>query len=157
MSTPIIHYFFVQSPWSFFGFNRVVEIARKHDTPIIHKPCRAADVWQHGGGVPLAQRPKPRQEYRMVEMKRWANFLNIPVNLTPAAFPVDETLAARTIIAVQDERQGPDRTDPYADGGCLASRSQYCRATGRPRCACDERIVGRIHRTCRLSGDCQNL
>ncbi len=107
MSTPIIHYFFVQSPWSFFGFRRVVEIARKHNTPIIHKPCRAADVWQHGGGVPLAQRPKPRQEYRMVEMKRWADFLNIPINLQPASFPVDETLAARTIIAVQDEGKDP--------------------------------------------------
>ena len=43
----------------------------------------------------------------MVEMKRWADFLNIPINLQPASFPVDETLAARTIIAVQDEGKDP--------------------------------------------------
>lgn len=103
MSEPIIHYFFVQSPWSFFGFRRAVEIAKKHGVQIIHKPCRAADVWEHGGGVPLAKRPKPRQDYRLVEMRRWADHLNMPINLHPAHFPVDETLAARTIIAVQDD------------------------------------------------------
>lgn len=103
MSEPIIHYFFVQSPWSFFGFRRAVEIAQKHGVAIIHKPCRAADVWEHGGGVPLAKRPKPRQDYRLVELKRWSAFLDIPVNLQPTYFPVDETLAARTIIAVQED------------------------------------------------------
>lgn len=103
MSEPIIHYFFVQSPWSFFGFRRVVEIARKHGVAMIHKPCRAADVWEHGGGVPLAKRPKPRQDYRLVELKRWSEFLNIPINLHPKYFPVDETRAARTIIAVQQD------------------------------------------------------
>ncbi|WP_033067567.1 2-hydroxychromene-2-carboxylate isomerase [Thalassospira australica] len=109
MSEPIIHYFFVQSPWAFFGFRRAVDIAKKHSVPIIHKPCRAADVWEHGGGVPLAKRPKPRQDYRLVEMRRWADHLNIPINLHPAHFPVDETLAARTIIAVQDD--GKDAAD----------------------------------------------
>lgn len=109
MSEPIIHYFFVQSPWAFFGFRRAVDIAKKHGVPIIHKPCRAADVWEHGGGVPLAKRPKPRQDYRLVEMRRWADHLNIPINLHPAHFPVDETLAARTIIAVQDD--GKDAAD----------------------------------------------
>ncbi|KXJ52658.1 MAG: disulfide bond formation protein DsbA [Thalassospira sp. Nap_22] len=103
MSEPIIHYFFVQSPWSFFGFRRVVDIAKKHGVEIIHKPCRAADVWEHGGGVPLAKRPKPRQEYRLVELKRWSDYLGIPINMHPTHFPVDETLAARTIIAVQDD------------------------------------------------------
>ena len=103
MSEPIIHYFFVQSPWSFFGFRRAVEIAKKHGTTIIHKPCRAADIWEHGGGVPLAKRPKPRQDYRLVELKRWSDFLGIPINLHPKYFPVDEALAARTIIAVQDD------------------------------------------------------
>jgi 2-hydroxychromene-2-carboxylate isomerase len=105
LSDPIIHYFFVQSPWSFFGFRRVVEIAKKHGVEIIHKPCRAADVWEHGGGVPLAKRPKPRQDYRLVELKRWADHLGIPINLHPEHFPVDETHAARTIIAVQEEGQ----------------------------------------------------
>lgn len=103
MSEPIIHYFFVQSPWSFFGFRRVVEIAKKHGTTIIHKPCRAGDIWEHGGGVPLAKRPKPRQEYRLVELQRWSDHLGIPINLHPAHFPFDETLAARTIIAVQED------------------------------------------------------
>ncbi|MEK9844500.1 2-hydroxychromene-2-carboxylate isomerase [Thalassospira sp.] len=109
MSEPIIHYFFVQSPWSFFGFRRAVDIAKKHGVDIIHKPCRAAEVWEHGGGVPLAKRPKPRQEYRLVELKRWSEFLDLPINLHPKFFPVDETLAARTIIAVQED--GKDVAD----------------------------------------------
>ncbi|MBX2831626.1 MAG: 2-hydroxychromene-2-carboxylate isomerase [Rhodospirillales bacterium] len=105
MPEPIIHYFFVQSPWSFFGFRRVVEIAKKHGVGIVHKPCRAGDVWEHGGGVPLAKRPKPRQDYRLVELKRWSEHLGIPINLQPKYFPIDETLAARTIIAVQKDEQ----------------------------------------------------
>ncbi|MEQ8284823.1 2-hydroxychromene-2-carboxylate isomerase [Thalassospira sp.] len=105
MSALIIHYFFVQSPWSFFGFRRAVEIAKKHGVDIIHKPCRAGDVWEHGGGVPLAKRPKPRQDYRLVELKRWSEHLGIPINLQPKYFPIDETLAARTIIAVQEDGQ----------------------------------------------------
>ncbi len=105
MSAPIIHYFFVQSPWSFFGFRRAVEIAKKHGVDIIHKPCRAGDVWEHGGGVPLAKRPKPRQDYRLVELKRWSEHLGIPINLQPKYFPIDETLAARIIIAVQEDGQ----------------------------------------------------
>lgn len=103
LSGPIIHYFFVQSPWSFFGFRRAVDIAKKNGVEIIHKPCRAADVWQHGGGVPVSKRPKPRQDYRLVELKRWSKHLKIPIHLHPAHFPIDETYAARTIIAVQED------------------------------------------------------
>ncbi|MCC9625531.1 2-hydroxychromene-2-carboxylate isomerase [Thalassospira sp. MA62] len=108
MSEPIIHYFFVQSPWSFFGFRRLVDLAAKAGVDVIHKPCRPADVWKHGGGLPLKQRPQARQDYRFVELKRWSKFLGIEINLEPRFFPVDETLAARTIIAVQHDGKNVD-------------------------------------------------
>lgn len=68
--------------------------------------CRCLGTWR---GVPLAKRPLPRQEYRLVELKRWSDHLGIPINLHPKYFPADETLAARTIIAVQDD--GRDVSD----------------------------------------------
>lgn len=132
LSEPIIHYFFVQSPWSFFGFRRAVEIAKKHGVNIIHKPCRAADVWEHGGGVPLAKRPLPRQEYRLVELKRWSDHLGIPINLHPKYFPADETLAARTIIAVQDDgRDVSDLTETLMGDIWLRERDISLPATVR--------------------------
>ncbi|MDP2700087.1 2-hydroxychromene-2-carboxylate isomerase [Thalassospira sp.] len=108
MTNPIIHYFFVQSPWSYFGFRRAVDIAARHGVKILHKPVRAAEIWKHGGGVPLAQRPKPRQEYRLLELARWRDLLGLPLNLQPASFPVDETLAAKTIIAVLQDGGNAD-------------------------------------------------
>lgn len=108
MTAPITHYFFVQSPWSFFGLRRLVDIAKRHGVTIDHKPVQASEIWKHGGGVPLKQRPLPRQQYRTVEMKRWRDYLDMPVHLEPKFFPVDESLAARTIIAAQLDGQNVD-------------------------------------------------
>jgi 2-hydroxychromene-2-carboxylate isomerase len=47
----------------------------------------------------VAQRPKQRLAYRMMELKRWREFLGIPLNLTPKFSGVPTQAAARLIIA----------------------------------------------------------
>uniref|UniRef100_UPI003561C5AF 2-hydroxychromene-2-carboxylate isomerase n=1 Tax=Neptunomonas sp. TaxID=1971898 RepID=UPI003561C5AF len=51
------------------------------------------------GGQPLKQRSEQRQAYRLAELKRWSNKLDLPIHLEPTYFPVDESLAVRTVIA----------------------------------------------------------
>ncbi|OKH87013.1 2-hydroxychromene-2-carboxylate isomerase [Thalassospira sp. TSL5-1] len=106
MSKVITHYFFVPSPWAFLGLQRAMEIAKRHNASLDHRPVDPAEIFKHGGGVPLHQRPIPRQQYRMVELKRWRKFLDIPLNESPKFFPVDGSLAAGTMIAAK--RDGHD-------------------------------------------------
>ena len=39
------------------------------------------------GGVPVPQRSSQRQKYRLDELKRWSEYLNIKINLKPKFFP----------------------------------------------------------------------
>jgi carboxymethylenebutenolidase len=52
------------------------------------------------GGLPLAKRAPQRQAYRLVELKRFSEFLGKPLNLHPKYFPVASDDAAKLIIAV---------------------------------------------------------
>ena len=52
------------------------------------------------GGLPLGQRAPQRQAYRLVELKRFSQYLNAPLNLQPRYFPVGGDDASRLIIAV---------------------------------------------------------
>ena len=59
------------------------------------------------GGLPLAKRPPQRQAYRLVELRRFADHLKLPLNLHPAHFPVAGDASARLILAV-DQHDGTD-------------------------------------------------
>ncbi len=50
---------------------------------------------------PLAKRAPQRQAYRLVELKRWSEFLGLPLTVQPKFFPVSGDLAAKLIIAAQ--------------------------------------------------------
>ncbi len=93
-------YFFApQSPWAYLGHARFVALAKRHGTQIDLKPCDLEKVFDASGGLPLVKRPLQRQAYRLLELKRWSDFLRIPLNLQPRFFPVTPHAAARIIIA----------------------------------------------------------
>jgi 2-hydroxychromene-2-carboxylate isomerase len=50
--------------------------------------------------LPLGQRAPQRQAYRLVELKRYSDFLEMPLHVKPQFFPVAGDDAARLIIAV---------------------------------------------------------
>jgi carboxymethylenebutenolidase len=58
-------------------------------------------VFPVSGGLPLARRAPQRQAYRLVELRRFSQWLNLPITLQPRFFPVAADAAARLIIAVQ--------------------------------------------------------
>jgi len=56
-------------------------------------------VFPISGGLPLGQRAPQRRAYRLVELKRFSEHLNAPLNLHPRYFPVGGDDASRLIIA----------------------------------------------------------
>ncbi len=93
------YYFSPVSPWTYLGHARLREIARRHGATIAVKPVDYGRVFPVSGGLPLKQRAPQRQAYRMVELRRWREFLSVPIQLEPKFFPVSADLAAKTIIA----------------------------------------------------------
>ncbi|SLN11602.1 2-hydroxychromene-2-carboxylate isomerase [Oceanibacterium hippocampi] len=103
----IDYYFALSSPWSFLGCQRLRDIAGRNGADIVAKATSIGKVFGVSGGLPLAKRPKQRQDYRIQELKRWRDYLDIPINLHPAHFPVDENLAARTVTAARIAGKDP--------------------------------------------------
>ncbi|GGC82727.1 2-hydroxychromene-2-carboxylate isomerase [Undibacterium terreum] len=101
MSKVCEYYFAPQSPWSYLGHQRFVDLAKKYEVKIDAKPFDLGKIFGVSGGLPLAKRAPQRQAYRLVEMQRWSEFLGLPMNLQPTFFPVAADPAAKLIIAAQ--------------------------------------------------------
>jgi len=97
-----IEYFFgIPSPFAYLGSARLQSLAKKYDADIIEKPCDlVGGIFTKTGGVPVPQRSTQRQKYRLDELKRWSEFLDIKINLKPKYFPPrDPHLSGKYTIA----------------------------------------------------------
>jgi len=84
----ILYFYSVVSPWSYLGIKRLKEISKKYSAQIIEKPIDlVGKVFVATGGTPVPQRHISRQNYRLLELKRWGDFLNIKINQKPKFFP----------------------------------------------------------------------
>lgn len=99
MSKRIDYYFTPISPWAFMGSERFHAIAAKARAEIAYKPVNYGTIFPMSGGLPVTKRAPQRQAYRLVELRRWADHLGIPLNPTPTTFPQSDELAALTLIA----------------------------------------------------------
>lgn len=97
---PVIDYYFsVLSDWAYMGGERLENLARRYNVRIKYMPMKLAELYANTGGIVLQKRSKQRQDYRVVELKRWRDRLGIPITLHPKFYPTDDTLAACAIIA----------------------------------------------------------
>jgi len=102
MSEKVIDcYLTLNSPWSYLGAARLADIAGRAGRKVNIYPTQSLDVFSKTGGLPLGQRSDERKAYRMVELARWRDYLAIPINIEPAHFPADDTLAAHAVIGAQ--------------------------------------------------------
>jgi 2-hydroxychromene-2-carboxylate isomerase len=108
----IDYYFSVLSDWAYFGGERLERLARRYGVRINHMPMRLAAVYAGTGGIILQKRSKQRQDYRVVELVRWRDYLGIPIELFPKRYPTDDQLSSCMIIAAKLSR---------ADCGLLAN------------------------------------
>ena len=97
----IDYYFSVLSDWAYFGGERLERLARRYGAKINHMPIRLAAVYAGTGGILLQKRSKQRQDYRVVELRRWHDVLGMPINISPKYYPTDDQLASCLIIAAK--------------------------------------------------------
>jgi 2-hydroxychromene-2-carboxylate isomerase len=103
MAKVIDYYFTPSSPWSYLGHERLRILAARHGAAIEPKPIDLAEVFPVSGGLPLAKRAPQRQAYRLVELRRWRDYLGIQINFQPrfAAAPAEP--AMRWILAARED------------------------------------------------------
>lgn len=99
MSKIVDYYYTHLSPWTYLGHQRFLDIAAKHGADINFKPSSFHTIFPESGGLPLAKRAPQRKAYRMMELKRWRDFLGIDITLEPKYFPAADEAAQRFGIA----------------------------------------------------------
>jgi 2-hydroxychromene-2-carboxylate isomerase len=87
------------------GHDRLREIVARHGAQINLRVMDLGKVFPASGGLALKDRPPQRRAYRMMELKRWRDFLGVPLNPEPKHFPVPAEPAATAILSVL-ERHG---------------------------------------------------
>ncbi len=107
MSKTIDYFFALPSPWTYLGGERLIAIAARSGAAIAYKPVDVGRVFGAAGTLHLKDRPKARQAYRLVELKRWRARLGIPINLEPRHFPVDQRLGACMVVAARQAGHDP--------------------------------------------------
>ena len=106
MSLTVDYYFAPQSPYAYLGHQRFGDIARSAGAKVNVLPIDlGGKIFPISGGLPLAKRAPQRLAYRLVELKRFSEYLGQPINLAPKFFPVAGDEAAKLIIAV-DQHDG---------------------------------------------------
>ena len=100
MAATIDYFLSPQSPWTYLGHDRFATIAAKAGATINVLPVDLGRVFPVSGGLPLAKRAPQRQAYRLLELKRFSEFLGLPMNVQPKYFPVNGDDAAKLIIAI---------------------------------------------------------
>ena len=118
----IDYYFATVSPWMYLGHERFVALARQHGATIAVKPMNLGEVFPVSGGLPLSKRSPQRQAYRLVELKRWSEYLSVPLNLHPKFFPANGDPAAcwmsplmSTRMLTVDCRSSPLVTEQFSN------------------------------------------
>ena len=99
MSQQIEYYHFLISPWSYLSIGRFNELVKRTGASVDYLPIDVGSTFGEMGGVPPAKRHPSRQRFRLDELKRWSDWLGVPINLTPAFFPADQSLAAAMVYA----------------------------------------------------------
>lgn len=93
------YYFTPVSPWAHLGHARFAQLLQQHGATVSVRPVDYGRIFPVSGGLPLPKRAPQRQAYRLVELRRFADHLGVPLNVQPKHFPVDAGPASRLIIA----------------------------------------------------------
>jgi 2-hydroxychromene-2-carboxylate isomerase len=101
----IDYYASLNSPWTHLGAARIEALAAKHGAALRIHPVDFGAIFPASGGLPLPRRAPQRQAYRLMELRRWRDFLGVPINVQPKFFPSSEELTAPCVIALR-ETQG---------------------------------------------------
>ena len=145
MPAVIDYYFPAQSPWTYLGHERFLRIVREAGAQVRVRPADYGKVFPASGGLPLPKRAPQRQAYRLVELKRFSDFLGVPLNLHPKHFPVNPDDASRLIIAVE--------RDDGAGAALAISGAIFAAVWRHERDIADPQVLGELLAECGLPAD----
>ncbi|WP_350332833.1 2-hydroxychromene-2-carboxylate isomerase [Coralliovum pocilloporae] len=107
MSTTVDYFYTSISPFSYLGHAKLLQMSENLGFSIRFRPIKLAGVWAESGGVAPPQRHPARLRYRLLELQRWREECGVPLNLQPAHFPTDPSLADRCAITLQEQGENP--------------------------------------------------
>jgi 2-hydroxychromene-2-carboxylate isomerase len=114
----VVDYFLTPiSPFTYLGHQRFRDICAHHGAQIQLRVVDLGKVFPVSGGVALKDRAAQRKAYRLMELKRWRQYLDVSLNLEPKFFPVPAEPAATVVLAVL-QRHGVTSALDIA-GDCL--------------------------------------
>ena len=116
MPITIDYYVSLNSPWTYLGSAAFAEIALRHGATVNIKPAKFGPIFEQTGGLPLPKRSPQRQAYRLMDLKRWREVRERPLNLEPKYFPCNDLPATRLVIAAK--LQGKDAHRLSLEFGC---------------------------------------
>ena len=105
MASTIDYYLSLASPWSYLGHDRLVNIANRYDCRINIYAVDLSVILPATRGIPLPKRSQQRKDYRIQELRRWRDYLGLPLNIKPRYFPVIDEMAAAMVLALREEDQ----------------------------------------------------
>jgi 2-hydroxychromene-2-carboxylate isomerase len=117
MPATVDYYMTPVSPFTYMGHDRFRQICRQHGAQINLRVMDLGKVFPASGGLALKDRAPQRRAYRMMELKRWRDYLGMPLNLEPKFFPVPVEAAATLILAVLERHDVESALDVAGD--CL--------------------------------------
>ena len=86
-SRPVVEcYYSLSSPWMYLGGPTLRDIVHRHNCELVLKPYDFQAVAPASGGIPLRTRPEARRSYHALELRRWSEYLEMPLNLEPAHY-----------------------------------------------------------------------
>ena len=100
----IDYYASLNSPWTHLGAARIEALAARHHASLRIHPVDFGAIFPASGGLPLPRRAPQRQAYRLMELRRWRDFLGVPINVEPKHFPSSEALTAPCVIALRETK-----------------------------------------------------
>jgi carboxymethylenebutenolidase len=99
---PIIDYYLSpSSPWTYLGSGPLTKIAQAAGAKVNVYAVGYHKIFPASGGLPLPKRAPQRIAYRMMELKRWAAYLNSPIIFEPKNFPSTAPISSQVITAVR--------------------------------------------------------
>ena len=101
MTDEIDYYFWINSDWAYFGNPRLKAMAERYGLKVNYYPVDLASVYARTGGIKLQLRSKERKDYRLLEMERFRDLLQMPINLHPKYMPANGQLPSYVVIAAK--------------------------------------------------------
>lgn len=145
MAAAVDYYLTAQSPWSYLGHERLRRILRDTGAQVRVMPVDYGKVFPISGGLPLPKRAPQRQAYRLVELRRFSEFLGVPMNLQPRYFPVNPDDANRLIAAVE--------RDDGSEAALALCGAIFAAVWQRERDIADREVLGGLLAECGLPPD----